>query len=160
MDNPALTNLYADKDLILNFLATFSKFEYALKVSGYYTTNRRGEAKADWPRFTKEVSNQLNIESSENLKTAFNFILKYPLQLLGEKDGKLDWILFDIDKIEQDLDKVIFKIKQIRNNTFHGGKFLRAPEDEETNSLLLKHSITTLLEIKNLSKKIRSAFES
>ena len=163
MHNSDLNYLYADKNLIFEFLATFSRFEYALKTAGYYLINKkRYEAKADWGKFTEEVSQNLNLEMSNKLKEAFSFILSYNLKLLGEigNKSKLDWITFEIDENESDLSKVIRKIKQIRNNTFHGGKFLKPSENVDNNTLLLKHSLTVLIEIKNLSKSVQDAYEN
>ena len=163
MYNSALNYSYADKNLIFEFLATFSRFEYALKTAGYYSINKKTyEAKAEWGVFTKDVSSNLNLEISNDLKEAFNFILGYNLKLLGDfgRKSKLDWIPFKVVKSETDLSKVIRKIRKIRNNTFHGGKFLKPSENVENNTLLLKHSLTVLIEIKNLSKSVQDAYEN
>ena len=118
MINPAIALLRVNNELSLEFLATFSRLEYALKVTGYLQSNE-GEAKADWKKFVSKIE---YIFKPKNLDD-YNSLFEYKLEMLGHVGNSIDWIEFNTSKTKNNFDCVILKIKQIRNNLFHGGKY-------------------------------------
>ena len=152
MINPAIALLRVNHELALEFLATFSRLEYALKVTGHLQSNE-GEAKADWKKFVSKIE---YIFKPKNLDD-FNFLFEYKLEMLGHVGNSIDWIEFNTSKTKNNLDCVILKIKQIRNNLFHGGKY--APAENSEDEKLLKASINILLEIKSALPDVNSAYD-
>ena len=152
MVNSAITHLSVSSELALEFLATFSRLEYALKVTGFLQPNNN-EAKADWKRFVSELEDKFK---PKNLND-FNFLLGYKLNMLGNVNNSIVWVEFDTSKAKNSIENVTLKIKQIRNNLFHGGKF--APFENSNDKKLLEASINVLLEIKSTLQIVNSAYD-
>lgn len=152
MENHALSHLKVEPNLALEFLGTFSRLEYALKVTKFLLQNG-SEAKADWVKFSKEIKDKTINHSAKE----FQYLLSYDLKRLESSSGSPEWKLFDTSKTTNDIDTVLLKIKQIRNNLFHGGKY--APSDNSNDNLLLGHSIKVLLEIKSLLPEVNTAYD-
>ena len=160
MQNNVLDKFTAPPKVVLEFLATFSRLEYALKVTKFRQEGTElSEVKADWKRFTAEISTLFSPEKCNELQEAFTYLYNYPLKFYGNKNGSLEFLIYDTSKATSDIENVILKIKQIRHNLFHGGKF--APNnsgDQNNDFLLLNHSITTLLAIKDLIPEVNDAY--
>ncbi len=99
------------------FFARFSRFEYALKNSGYFKGSSDGLI-PDWNRFSNELGNELfrYIEENKIAET----ILSDPPRRQIVKDGKLSWASCEAVR---DIVGLFLAIRCIRNNLFHGGKY-------------------------------------
>lgn len=71
-----------DKQLLLDFFLTFSRFEYALKHSGLYQKQPAAtvpyEARPDWDSFAVELRASSNPDKTAELREAVDHILVHP----------------------------------------------------------------------------------
>lgn len=112
------------RDLIANlppatvpFFAVFSRFECALKRSGYLKKNTKF-AEADWAKFSEELG-KLFLDEVRSSDDASTLITKPPKKQI-KLDGQLGWKdAKPIENVRQLFDAVC----RVRNNLFHGGKY-------------------------------------
>ncbi len=156
----AVSKLTVEPNLAIEFLAMFSRFEYALKVTTKFRMPENGEAKANWHAFVNEVGPLFDHKTNNSLSEAFNYLTGQPLKFLGIHDGVLDWHEFRLPENSSNADKVIRVIKQVRHNLFHGGKFAHdshASKDRDTK--LLKYGLIVLENMIQLIEEVKSAYE-
>lgn len=156
--DPALTHLTVNPKLALEFLAVFSRFEFALKVTGFRHPGD-GEAKADWIAFANKVANSFKPNRTPELGEAFTYITSQPLRRFAVENGTLDWFPFNLPHVASEAEKVVRLIRQIRNNLFHGGKY--APDAQSTpdrDSRLLQSSLVLLHELLSLNPVVHDAY--
>lgn len=72
MTSSAVSKLTVTPELALEFLATFSRLEYALKVTRFRCSGE-GEAKADWASFSAEIDTLLKPESDSSQRATANY---------------------------------------------------------------------------------------
>jgi hypothetical protein len=145
-----------DKDLVLEFVFYFSRFEYALKREGYIPPS--GDAKALWDPFVNEekVFIDLYCETSP----AARFILEHPPQKQIVRDKKLLWIEPRF-AAEPARIRLFLGIRAIRNNLFHGGKFPEQPISEVARNIeLIDSACRCLKDVSMGSSKMKKYFES
>lgn len=132
MQHDSITGSLTQK--AFQFFFWFSRFEAALKESGFLKSEARGAtAEPSWERFVKTYAgNYALTESGKKL-----IELAPERQVVG--NGKnLSWCPVGIDDCRTDLCKVVRMLKTVRNNVFHGGKSGGAGWDqpERTEELL------------------------
>ncbi len=132
-------------NLIYEFFVTFSRFEFALKASGF----AKGDVtrvKPDWDKFTSIIEE--NFENAIKTKTvsrAIEYLTNHPPKRQNYANGVLGWKAIDQHTDGSIVFHLSSSIRTIRNNLFHGGKFNGIYEkDTSRNYLLLKHSIAVL----------------
>jgi hypothetical protein len=143
----------ADRDLVLCFIGVFSRLEYCLKVTRFRQRGD-GEARADWSAFVQAAEARFNPEESKELAEAYEYLTGSPPRLLEVKNGDVLWADY-VERGASRVDEVVWIVKRIRNNLFHGGKFAYDPSSnpERENKLLLSatillfHLITVVPEI-------------
>ena len=159
MADIALTKLTVAPKLAIEFFAVFSRLEYALKVVPSFRRAGDGEAKADWAAFTRALNVSFDPNSNPRLMEAFSYLTIEPIKRLDVQQGTLDWLPFDPGG-DTPLDKVIFVIKQIRHNLFHGGKFALDPKaSRDRDTQLLKYALVVLQEIRVQIPTVKEAYE-
>jgi len=117
-----LAALKDDKMLLINeFIFTFMRFEYALKGSQYFMANST-DAKADWGRFSTDISLTFDKNKSTHLRQSVDFLLNDPPEKQVIDNGSLVFsnVLSQYPYDTQNLDVYI---RRVRNNLFHGSKF-------------------------------------
>jgi hypothetical protein len=121
-------NLGPNKEIALEFLVTFSRFEHALKYSGLCKDMNDGaRAKADWGKYTSELSRDAKAKIEVEAK---KFLLGQPPKIQIMKQGKVSWQPADRDN--RDIIVWIFDlINIVRNNLFHGGKYRESVDSED-----------------------------
>lgn len=160
MADIALTKLTVAPELAIEFLAVFSRLEYALKVVPSFRIAGDGEAKADWAAFSRELNGSFVTNSNPLLSEAFSYLTTEPLRYFAVQQGTLDWSPFNVPVGVTPLDKAIRVIKQVRHNLFHGGKFAIDPEaSKDRDTRLLKCALVVLHEIRNQIPAIKEAYE-
>jgi hypothetical protein len=156
--DPALSHLTVNPKLALEFLAVFSRFEFALKV----TTFRRageGEAKADWIAFANAVANSFNPNRTPELADAFAYLTSQPLRRFAVEHGTLDWFVFNLPGDASQPEKVVRLIRQVRNNLFHGGRFAHDSQAApDRDSCLLEYSLVLLRELRTLRPDVEAPY--
>lgn len=156
--DPALTHLTVKPDLVLEFLAVFSRFEFALKVTNFLQPGG-GEAKADWLGFADAVSCLFDPTRTAEVRDAFLYLTSEPLRRFAVEGGKLDWFPLNMPPIASEAECVIRLVRQIRNNLFHGGKFAPDPQSSpDRDTRLLHASLVLLRELLSLSPRVQAAY--
>ena len=137
------------------FFVVFSRFEYALKCSGYVKNKFRAEA--NWDRFSKTLGDSF-FKQVKNSKIA-ETLLKKPPQKQIIKNGKLDW---EASSKITSVHELFVMIRQVRNNLFHGGKFPHpkgpVPQDPEREKALLIEAQNVLEKALEDCPKLESVF--
>jgi hypothetical protein len=140
--------------LVFKFFAIFSLFEYALKSAGY--RNENGDATPDWERFARAIEKDFNPESSEELLEAVKYLYEKPPMRQIVENGTIRWMKRVRPPGKSDLEWLSLIIRAVRNNLFHGGKFVyERPRD----TLLVQYSSTVLEAWAECSDKIQHALE-
>lgn len=119
-------------ELVTHFFAVFSRFEHALKLTGYL---REGElACPAWRRFSSEMIGKLSPVPSKKLKDAIQFLNESPPQ---KQLQSLEWTKNSFPKECIDCDsKAIIAATGVRNNLFHGGKYKRTDPERDTKLII------------------------
>lgn len=126
----------------LCFFVMFSRFEYALKCSGFVIPSSR-EAKTDWRKFGEKIEGKFTAQKCKELSEAIKYLQDDPPRKQVQKEGKLLWT--SAKKENGDIQRLITAVKTVRNNFFHGCKTPYGPELEPSrDNKLIRHSITVL----------------
>jgi hypothetical protein len=161
-----------DKQLAVEFFAVFSRFEYALKRNQYLKEGEK-KASADWDGFARNClcPNLIsNPETANKIRINADYLLKpdnLPKEQIRISKG-IDW---KIPKREPksrccpsscpsdcDICWIVRLIKIVRNNLFHGGKYLNNewPVDPKRDTQLVEVSLLVLnacLELEEVKKE-------
>ena len=152
---------HLDRDIVLGFLATFSRFEYALKRQPKYLKALNGAASADWGKFGVEIRGRFSEIDVPDFASAVAYFLTQPPQQQVVLDGRLSWRALRQETGVSEEEFVLRCVKTIRNNLFHGGKFPEGPMPEpERDTTLLRHGILVLGECLRLDSRVQEAFDS
>jgi hypothetical protein len=108
-----------DEKLVLEFLYTFSRFEYALKRSGYHGQEGKA-AEAEWDRFENALT-ALPDDQLAPVLACGKVILANPPKKQVVRGGALSWE--DSTPTASEIKTLVTYVRRIRNNLFHGGKF-------------------------------------
>lgn len=158
----------ADRDLLLEFFLTFSRFEYALKGSGLFKrTNpqrndplRPPEAQPDWDTFAISLRCAFQSDRTETLRRACEYILDSPPWKQVISNDAVSWETPVRPSHESDVEFLLRMVRCVRNNLFHGGKHnIEVHEDTERTEMLLKSSLTILDECLALAPRVKQVFD-
>src|SRR6266481_187609 len=120
MATSILDLLHVPKDLTLEFMATFARFEFALKKSGY----ARGDASqgsADWDTFASDVA-KLDAAVLTPVLGGCQYLRRHPPKKQVLDNGVIRWV--DRQGTSGSaIGDVLLSVRTVRNNIFHGGKF-------------------------------------
>ncbi len=142
--DPVLKKLNVSPDLAFDFLGVFARSEFALKAAGFANGSDK-EAKASWDAFGKAISKDFDPSKSKELKVAVEYLLKYPPKKQVLINNKLEFIDVALAHNQSQVQQVLMMVRRVRNNLFHGGKFLPGPPtDPERDKLLIQHSLAIL----------------
>jgi len=142
---------------IIDFIATFSRLEYALKDSGEFLKKTK-DAEADWNAFASKIESKINNSTNCQLKKSIEYILNNPPQKQINENGVIKWKPADPSQRNKTKNLIIY-ICRIRNNLFHGGKFVGGYLEEfDKDFSLVKCALLILKEIINFNKKVKNAF--
>ena len=142
---------------IIDFIATFSRLEYALKASGEFL-RRTKDADADWIAFATNIESKINNSTNCQLKKSIEYILNNPPQKQTNENGVIKWKPVDPSQRNRTKNLIMY-ICRIRNNLFHGGKFVGGYLEEfDGDFTLVKCALLILKEIVNFNEKVRNAF--
>ncbi|HEP8042913.1 hypothetical protein ACOWPK_19730 [Pseudomonas aeruginosa] len=130
-------NLKIPKELVFEFLAVFSRFEFSLKESGYFRKGRNDIAEADWAAFTESMNLHFEQVNSKDLSSAIEYLIQEPPQQQIVEGDSLKWRSITF-KLEQTLAaKVLLAVRMTRNNLFHGGKYFPQSADGRDEKLIV-----------------------
>lgn len=105
------------QQLVYAFFLQFSRLEFALKESGYVKADFRDSAGPDWKRFIEQYSYAYVLDKVEN-----ELMADPPLRQVYRNE-QISWVDFEFPDASTQLNNLVFALKTMRNNLFHGGKF-------------------------------------
>lgn len=141
--------------LIIEFFKLFSRFEYALKITGFHYGD--GNAKANWVKFSASIDEQFNKKDSQALQESVAYLLSNPPNKQVVENGELGWSDNPPDAANE-TELILNYICRVRNNLFHGGKYRgRVLANPEHSRDLIESSITILKYARNLSVEVNQA---
>lgn len=145
-------------ELSIELFRIFARFEYCLKVIGFFK-DQRGPV-VDWCEFakTKQVADLFDQHHEGVLGDAIGYILKNPPKKQVINDGQLAWAAVEPQTdIQSDL--VLIYVRRVRNNLFHGGKFNGRWFEPERSEELMRHCIVILKACLEASDELKQAFD-
>jgi len=136
-----IASLRVPRDLLLKFFVTFSRFEYALKATGF-TKDPPAAADASWDKFENWLETLSSSELAPVLR-AGRYLLTDPPRRLAVSNGDPRWEL-PVRQGQSDTRFLVEGLRRARNNLFHGGKWLTPPALPERNELVISAGAAAL----------------
>ncbi len=166
---PSTGHTHVDGALLLEFFLCFSRFEYALKASGFFqrpTDIRQGgsvppDAKPDWDRFAVSLRSGFDKAAHHELTNACDYILENPPMKQVVVNDSLLWEAPLRPSGQSDVEFLVRMVRSIRNNLFHGGKYsdIELRENTDRTEKLLRSALIILNECLHLCPQIKNAFD-
>ena len=144
-----------DRALVCEFFAVFSRFEYALKATGFCKTGQF--AAPDWSRFQKCIGANLSGCDDHEVVNAIQFLIAHPPQVQKVEGGRVVFRPVDL-RGNNDGKRAIEAARRVRNNLFHGGK--HTPHSpRERDEKLISCSLLVLQACLKLHPDLHAEFE-
>lgn len=150
-------HLNLDRELACEFLGIFARYEYALKAVGFANGDDR-DVKAAWDQFARSIDAKLAQLDDEDLRTAATYLLREPPKKQILQNKRLRWLDSPPDANLPQAEQVLLMVRRVRNNLFHGGKFLEPQGNGERDHLLVSRSLTVLLACLPLNTEVEAAY--
>ena len=122
-----------ERDLVLAFLMTFARAEYALKAKGFARPISSGGISIGWDCFAEEIAPRLWESDDQAVSKAIDYLTRNPP--MREVLGPERWEERKPNR-HQDTRFLIRSVTTVRNNLFHGGKEMRWRLAERDRDLL------------------------
>lgn len=103
--------------LVLEFVAVFSRCEYAMK-EGQYRRDARGMAAAAWLALAKDAGEWLEVPAGSELAAAVKLLSEEPPEVQTFSNGWQKVPYAGSSPVEMAVNAAV----QVRHNLFHGGK--------------------------------------
>jgi hypothetical protein len=142
--NDMFPHMHLAPEFVCEFLAVFSRLEYALKAARYLAADN-GDARANWDEFANSISCGFERIEDDTFREAVNYLSEQPPRKQVVREGTLGFEERAQDDRRARSQQVLLSVRTVRNNLFHGGKFLVEREvDRGRDELLVRHSLTVL----------------
>ena len=155
-----------NRELLLDFFLTFSRFEYALKNSGFFIKHpdrpkSPQPAEPDWDSFAVSLRTVFDSTKSVELKEACRYLVESPPNKQVIVNGAPAWETVARDQVTDFAFEFLLRaVRIVRNNLFHGGKYnIELHETTERTEKLLHSTLVVLRECLRLAPNVQSAFE-
>lgn len=150
----------ASPELLLEFLRAFSRFEFALKATGFAQGDERGVEPA-WDRFARAISPRVEATQDPEFIAAVEYLVAQPPKKQILDGGRLSWRNVPPDAGLSRAEKALLMVRRVRNNLFHGGKYLSDETADTTRDRrLVESSLTVLRECVRIVPEVQDAYES
>lgn len=150
-----------NRDLVITFFITFSRFEYALKEEGFFNGNQN-KVTANWDQFATSIRGSFQPDRTPELQAAVDYLHNSPPRKQIVLDGtRLRWSHPRYRENTPLFNELLLSIRTVRNNLFHGAKFQEIFHEDHSsgrNQRLLQSSLIILEECLRLSKTVRRTF--
>lgn len=150
-------------ELVLSFVAVFSRFEYALKrCLMLQNRTEMADAKPKWEELSASPGFEERFQRQTlSQKAAIGALLRERPHKQVVKAGASDWHSPTYPYPEGSSLLVLQLVRNVRNNLFHGGKFPMRPVDgSERNAELIAGSLVILDHALDCSPEgVRNAFD-
>ena len=151
--------LYMPQELACEFLAVFSRFEYALKSTAY-ALGGANHVTPDWDLFGRHIDERFRASSNEKIADAIDFLLKHSPRKQVLVDGRIRLRDCPPDRNLPQAVQVLLMVRRVRNNLFHGGKYLPDGETEAgRNECLVSCSMQVLKYCLDMVPEVRVSYE-
>ena len=151
------THMTDEEHTAFQFFRDFSRFEYALKRSGFLKGSQGNNAKPDWGKYGKHIGGRFDNTGDPHLEKAIQYLTDEPPNKQIVQGGKPDWHDMNWDDDNSREKNVLEAVCVVRNNLFHGEKrhMLLGGSDGHTarDKKLLEAGIAVLRYCKNDSKR-------
>lgn len=155
----AFRHLHMPHELACEFLAVFSRFEYALKSTEYAYGNE-GKVEPWWDKFSNDIDGAFNKITEPEFLEATDYLLKSPPRKQALSNDRIIFNDQTIDNNQAKAHQVFKMIRTVRNNLFHGGKYLPNGEMEEgRNKRLVESSLLILKSCVHLHPHVGQSYE-
>jgi hypothetical protein len=139
------------RELVSNFVSIFSRFEYALKATGFFVGDE-DRVDPDWCSFAKHLP-ILRDCKAKDVQKAIAYFDSDPPRKQVYKDGVLDWRRTETPN--RDNDELLVLVRRVRNNLFHGGK---VPFKRKRDAELLRSAEAILIAALSFDDGLREKF--
>jgi hypothetical protein len=154
-----LADISIDRDLVFDFFLRFSRFEFALKVTGYALGNDT-KVTPDWDRFIRDISSNFLKTRTPELAQACDYFLLNPPKKQVLANRSLGWSTTLPCDPARESELLVKLVRRVRNNLFHGGKYNNAVHEETArNEDLLRGGLLILDECLRVSDSVRAAYD-
>ena len=151
-------HLHLSPGLFLEFLTVFSRAEYALKTAKYH--EQAPHVTPSWDRFANHINTDFRLITDTEFLEAVNYLMTNPPGKQVIEDGELRFRPTDVDPDQTRAQQVLGLVRRVRNNLFHGGKFVTAEQDNNhRNHRLIEASLTVLKRCLTLDPEVHSRYE-
>jgi hypothetical protein len=134
------------------FIATFQRFEFALKETGYLPKD--GDATVIWGSVAKDLQEAGFFGAVRKSGRATTFLRMPPKKQIS-RGGSLDFAPADPPT---NSDQLLVAVRRVRNNLLHGGKS-GDPEGDERNRTLIAEAQWIVEEALRTLPDVRAYFE-
>lgn len=139
---PPWEQMSVSRDDAALFLVIFARCEFSLKaVKRFRKTTPRLEA--DWDTFSAAVAPNFSFADDAKLEMAVKYLLERPPKKEVEISGNLGW-----DEAKPggtDVYRLLVYVRRVRNNLFHGAKWVAREADEIGRDQILVDAALTVL---------------
>lgn len=146
-----------DRALVFQFLATFARFEYALKChTQYLRAGRGGVAMPSWDSFARANRGKFaKLDDSHPVHDALRYLRAAPPHRQIVDCGRLGWTSIPDERTDEGF--ALSCVRTMRNNLFHGGKF---PWDIERDRTLLRYGCVILNASLHCDDDVRTYYDA
>jgi hypothetical protein len=148
--------LNLDARLACEFLAVFARYEFALKATGFA---KGKDATAAWDSYARAIDAAFTQLKSAELTAAIDYLISQPPKKQVLVKGKLRWADAPPDANLPRAEQVILMVRRVRNNLFHGGKFLPVAGGDR-DQVLVNHALVVLHACLPLNANVAAAYAS
>ncbi|SDU16172.1 hypothetical protein [Halopseudomonas salegens] len=159
MNGAIFRQLNIPVELATEFLAVFSRMEYALKSTEFADG---GPARVDpaWDRFANHIHERFTQLEDEHLAEAAKFLLEQRPRKQVLRDGRLQFVEQELEQGQRSTQQLLKMVRTVRNNLFHGGKY--SPDGEVElgrNEHLIAASLEILKQCRRLHEGVLNSYE-
>lgn len=149
-----------DRDRLFHFLSLFARWECALKKNQFATAGGYNQAKPNWTKFASDHEAAIAALDEPRFVAARDALLANPPRQELFLNDHVEWSANPRRKGETDAVYLFRVVRDVRNNLFHGGKYVRSSEAElARNRPLIDNAIALLECALVLNDQIGAMFE-
>ncbi|MDD1789129.1 hypothetical protein [Burkholderia gladioli] len=147
------------KNLSSGFTNVFSRFEFALKDSGF-ATGGLGRVEPNWDAFALNIADKFDDLRDTRFREAVIYLVTSPPRKQALNHGMIVWRDSPPDARLRASVQALLMVRRVRNNLFHGAKVWLPDGDwgRERNEKLVKDSLAVLLACLPLNPYVGMSF--
>ena len=134
-----------ERSLVNEFFSAFATAEYELKRMGFI---RRGseEAQADWDAYASAIRQRFRVDRPPRFAKSWRVLTSNPPRKQVVQRGRLGWKQAARPTGISDAAWGLTLVRRVRNNLFHGAKFILGPGNQFVRDRELVQAAKDILE--------------